>query len=226
MSDYSSSNSRRSRHQDKWRLRKETGRPAQFDSTEQPRAAVFKIREGRFLFPGQVHEEPTFRRDHSRGSFMGDRYAPHVSHQARWPVRRCRPNKYPCHCRSRSGSIADVRAGHRRSGDRRPCHRSRTIDLWRRAVFKANIGGDPPRAAAGELAAKSSTEVRNCAALISQSSEALTATKTPSGAGSAAALYSGNVGPGTGRKMTGTTRIIRLSKNSPTMEAREDNSCI
>jgi integrase len=45
-------------------IQKKTGRPVQFELTEQTRAsvedwlAVLKIRDGRFLFPSRVHEEP------------------------------------------------------------------------------------------------------------------------------------------------------------------------
>jgi integrase len=45
-------------------IQKKTGRPVQFELTEQTRSsvedwlAVLKIRDGRFLFPSRVHEEP------------------------------------------------------------------------------------------------------------------------------------------------------------------------
>ncbi len=45
-------------------IQKKTGRPVQFEITEQTRAsvedwlAILKIRDGRFLFPSRVHEEP------------------------------------------------------------------------------------------------------------------------------------------------------------------------
>ncbi|WP_294532261.1 tyrosine-type recombinase/integrase [uncultured Rhodoblastus sp.] len=45
-------------------IQKKTGRPVQFELTEQTRAsvedwlAILKIRDGRFLFPSRVHEEP------------------------------------------------------------------------------------------------------------------------------------------------------------------------
>jgi integrase len=45
-------------------IQKKTGRPVQFELTEQTRAAiedwltVLKIRDGRFLFPSRVHEQP------------------------------------------------------------------------------------------------------------------------------------------------------------------------
>ncbi len=45
-------------------IQKKTGRPVQFEITEQTRTsvenwlAVLKIREGRFLFPSRVHEQP------------------------------------------------------------------------------------------------------------------------------------------------------------------------
>jgi integrase len=45
-------------------IQRKTGRPVQFEITEQTRAsvedwlAILKIREGRFLFPSRVHEKP------------------------------------------------------------------------------------------------------------------------------------------------------------------------
>ncbi len=45
-------------------IQKKTGRPVQFELTEQTRAsiedwlAILKIREGRFVFPSRVHDEP------------------------------------------------------------------------------------------------------------------------------------------------------------------------
>ena len=45
-------------------IQKKTGRPVQFELTDQTRAsiedwlAVLKIRDGRFLFPSRVHEQP------------------------------------------------------------------------------------------------------------------------------------------------------------------------
>ncbi|WP_294542191.1 tyrosine-type recombinase/integrase [uncultured Rhodoblastus sp.] len=45
-------------------IQKKTGRPVQFELTEQTRASVedwlamLKIRDGRFLFPSRVHQEP------------------------------------------------------------------------------------------------------------------------------------------------------------------------
>jgi len=45
-------------------IQKKTGRPVQFELTDQTRAsvedwlAILKIRDGRFLFPSRVHEEP------------------------------------------------------------------------------------------------------------------------------------------------------------------------
>ncbi len=45
-------------------VQKKTGRPVQFELTEQTRAsvedwlAILKIRDGRFLFPSRVHEQP------------------------------------------------------------------------------------------------------------------------------------------------------------------------
>ena len=45
-------------------IQKKTGRPVQFELTEQTRAsvedwlAIINIRDGRFLFPSRVHEEP------------------------------------------------------------------------------------------------------------------------------------------------------------------------
>ena len=45
-------------------IQKKTGRPVQFELTEQTRSsvedwlAILKIRDGRFLFPSRVHEEP------------------------------------------------------------------------------------------------------------------------------------------------------------------------
>jgi integrase len=45
-------------------IQKKTGRPVQFELTEQTRAsvedwlAILKIRDGRFLFPSRIHEQP------------------------------------------------------------------------------------------------------------------------------------------------------------------------